>query len=340
MSYKPTFEITPELVRLIIEATELRIWIHESVIDVPWLPTLQRETAIRLTHSSTAIEGNPLSLFEVQMVIEGKEIPTSQKAKLEVLNQYEALKWVSKRKPNEAITESSLLTLHRIITKKLLPDELSGHFKTRSNRIVDSQGRTVYTPPPPEKARPMTLDLLAWLNSDESRKLHPTISSAIAHYQHVSIHPFADGNGRTSRALAIWILYTRGFDTDHICALDEYFLKEHQLYYDKLTQARELDHDLTYWLEYVAKGVVQALKDTKERILSLQVAHKGPKISLTKRQEDVLRLLRDKGRLKSPDIEDALKLTRARVAQIMQPLVKMGLVIREGQTRATTYRLG
>jgi Fic family protein len=226
-----------------------------------------------------------------------------------------------------------------MIMKKILSPNLSGHYKKLPNRVVDPKGRTVYTPPPPEKARRLTQALLVWINSEVAKKLHPIIASGIAHYQLVSIHPFSDGNGRASRALAIWLLYSRGFDTDHICALDDYFLSDHQLYYDKLTQTRELDEDLTTWLEYVAKGVVQTLHQTKERILSLQVSHKGPKIFLTKRQEEVLRLLRDKGRLKSPDIEKALGLTRARVAQIMKPLTEAGLVIREGQTRATTYRL-
>lgn len=337
--YKPLFDITPELVGLIAEATELKAWIHGSLIDIPWLFQLQQETAIRLTHSSTAIEGNPLSLNEVRMLVEGQEIPASTEAKLEVANQYQALKWISKRKERETITEKSLLHIHRLITNKLLPKNASGHYKQRPNRVVDSRGRLVYSPPPPEKARPLTQALLAWINRKESKNLHPIIISAIAHYQLVSIHPFSDGNGRISRALGIWLLYTRGFDTDHVSALDDYFRSNQQLYYDKLTQVRELDEDLTYWLEYVAKGIVQTLQQTKERILSLKVSHKGTKITLTKRQEEVLRLLQDKGRLKSPDFEKAFHLTRARVAQIMKPLTDAGLVIREGQTRATTYRL-
>lgn len=60
---------------------------------------------------------------------------------------------------------------------------------------------------------------------------------------------------------------------------------------------------------------------------------------LTKRQEDILRYLRDKGRVKTPDIEASFGFTRARVGQIIKPLVDAGLVIREGQIRATTYRL-
>jgi len=60
---------------------------------------------------------------------------------------------------------------------------------------------------------------------------------------------------------------------------------------------------------------------------------------LTKRQEDILRFLRDRGRVKSPDIEKAFSLTRACVGQIIKPLIDSGLIILKGQTRATTCRL-
>ena len=100
-----------------------------------------------------------------------------------------------------------------------------------------------------------------------------------------------------------------------------------------------MDDDLSYWLEYVTEGVVETLNKVKERILGLSVSAKAPRMVLTKRQEDILRFLRDRGRVKSPDMEKAFSLTRARVGQIIKPLVDVGLVIREGQTRATTYRL-
>jgi Fic family protein len=54
-------------------------------------------------------------------------------------------------------------------------------------------------------------------------ELSPVLSSAILHYQFEWIHPFADGNGRTGRALALWELYRRGFDTHHIFSVDEYY---------------------------------------------------------------------------------------------------------------------
>jgi len=337
--YKPRFDITPELLRLVTEATELRAWINSAVVDVSWLPILQQETVARLAHSSTAIEGNPLTLPEVEALARGEEISAKPKDRQEILNALAAMKWVWGRKEGAPVKESDLLRLHQILTRKVLPDDQSGHYKTRQNRVINHRGITVYTPPPPDKAQGLTLELLKWLNSRESKVLHPIIAGAIAHHRLVSIHPFSDGNGRISRALAVWLSYSMGFDTHHLFALDEFFEQGRQRYYQKIQQARDLDDDLSYWLEYVAEGVVETLNRVKERILGLRISLKAPHMVLTKRQEDILRFLRDRGRVKSPDIEKALSLTRARVGQIIKPLVDAGLVVREGQTRATTYRL-
>lgn len=337
--YKPRFNISAELLRLITPATEIRVWINSAVVDVAWLPILQHETAARLAHSSTAIEGNPLTLPEVEALARGEEIGAKTLDKQEILNALAAMRWIWGRKTGAPVKESELLHLHRILTRKVLSDDQSGHYKTRPNRIVNHRGITVYTPPPPDKVGLLTLELLEWINSKEADGLHPIMAGAIAHHRLVSIHPFADGNGRISRAVAIWLFYSRGFDTHHLFALDEFFEQDRQRYYQKIQQARDLDDDLSYWLEYVAEGVVQTLNKVKERILGLSISAQARHMILTKRQEDILRFLRDRGRVKSPDIEKAFSLTRARVGQIIKPLIDSGLIIREGQTRATTYRL-
>lgn len=302
-----------------------------------WLPKLQSEIAARLTHSSTAIEGNPLTLEEVEALTRGEEIGTKEKSKKEVLNYLSALRWIWKRSDRKAFQETDLLKLHQVITKDLVKNP--GRYKDKQNKIIDHKGHIVYVPPSVEKSLQLTKELIQWLNSKESKELHPVVTSAIAHHRLVSIHPFTDGNGRMARALGVWILYVRGFDTHHVFSLDDYFEKDRQKYYLKLQQARDLDDDLTYWLEYVAEGVSETLLRTKERILSLKTDAVRTKILLTKRQEDVLRFLRDKGRVRTAEIERAFKLTRARLNQILKPLVEAGLVIREGQTRATTYKL-
>lgn len=337
--YRPKFQISPELVRLLTQATELRAWISQAVIDVPWLPALQRDTAARLAHSSTAIEGNPLALPEVEALARGEATGAPGKAAQEVKNCLNAVRWIWNTKAGAAVAEKDLLRLHGLLTAKVLEPAQTGRYKTKLNRVIDRNGRTIYAPPAPDRAKPLTQELLSWINGSEAAKHHPVIVNGVAHHRLVSIHPFADGNGRIARLLGLWLLYARGFDTRHLFALDEFYEADRQRYYDKIQQARDLDDDLSLWLEYTAEGVVETLKRTRDRIASLQVTAKAPRMRLTRRQEDVLRFLRDKGRARAPDIEAAFGLTRARVGQIVKPLVDAGIIAREGRTRATTYRL-
>ncbi len=338
MKKEPIYRITNEFLKWSSRARELKAWIEQSVVDVAWLPSLQTEVLTQIAHSSTAIEGNELNLTEVNSLEHGETIQAPIRDKQEVLNYFEAMRWIWKRKKQTAISEKELLYCHKLITKKTLPLEQSGKYKKKPNRIIDHKKITIYTPPSPKEAKPLTKNLLSWIN--QNKDLDPILISAIAHHQLVSIHPFSDGNGRISRTLGTWLLYTREFDSHHLFALDEYFEQDRKLYYLKIQQARDLDNDLTYWLEYVAKGITKTLEQTKKRIESLQIASKkGKKINLTKRQEDLLRFLRDKGRVKSPDIEKAFQISRARVNQIIKPLVAAGLINRKGQTRATTYHL-
>ena len=92
--YRPQFQISPLLLRLLTESTELRSWIEHSIIDVAWVPLLQRDTATRLSHSSTSIEGNPLSLPMVEAVARGEETGAPAAAVLEIENYLAALQLI------------------------------------------------------------------------------------------------------------------------------------------------------------------------------------------------------------------------------------------------------
>lgn len=86
MVYQPIFKVTPYLMKLQEEATELRCWVASAALKVPWLPILQSEARVRATHSSTAIEGNPLTLAQVGAVARGEETGAKTKDKLEIVN--------------------------------------------------------------------------------------------------------------------------------------------------------------------------------------------------------------------------------------------------------------
>lgn len=335
------YQITPELLNSITRATELKALLEQSLIKLPvLLPRLQEEAMLSTAHASTAIEGNALSLEQVKGVSRRENVVSKTKDELEVENYLRALRWIWQQTKEAKITERKLLQLHKLIVKDTLSDKArAGAYKIKDNRVVDERGHLVFLPPPATKARDLSLKLIAWLNSAETNSLNPILVSAIAHHQLVSIHPFSDGNGRTARTLALWLLYKLGFDTKHVCALDEYYKEDRKLYYDKIQQARDLDYNLTYWLEYSAKGIVRILERTSARLEKLKILALGGETNLTPSQEKFLNFIRDQGQVGSRELCVQFKLTRARVQQVLKPLVENGLIIRVGQTRTTRYKL-
>ena len=187
------------------QVAALRERILAAAIQVPWIPALQKDTRIRNAHSSTAIEGNPLTLEQVRAIEEGREIPaTARHARREVANYFAGLRFVEKNAQRNVITHAEVLKLHRIMAGEVMDQGTAGQYRT----IRVSVGS--YVAPPPEQVRLMMSDLLEWWNKD-APKISPILSSAIVHHQFETIHPFADGNGRAGRMLSLWELYRRGF---------------------------------------------------------------------------------------------------------------------------------
>jgi len=336
--YKPIFRITPYMLNLIEEAGELRQWIKSSTINVPWLPSLQKEAKTKNTYSSTNIEGNPLKLHQVAAIERGDNIGAAKTVELEIKNYLKAMQWIAKNALNHKLTENIVLKMHKILTNDILSPDNCSYYKNKQNYVINGKGIRIYTPPSPADTPKLTRDLIDWYNSQETKTLNCILVYAIFHHRLVSIHPFSDGNGRIARALGTFILYQRGFDIRHIFSLDEYFAHDRQRYYQKIEQARELDNDLTLWIEYVAEGIISILKHTKKRIEDLQVTSKY-KLALSARQEDILRILRDYPASNVAKLKKELKVSRARINQLIIPLLKGNLVTKSGKSRATKYYL-
>src|SRR5450432_4030369 len=105
MSYQPQFIVTPALVSRLELIAALRERILAATVEVPWIPALQKDTRTRNTHSSTAIEGNPLTLEQVGAVEDGREIPAvAPRVKREVVNYFAALRFVEQNADTKRLT--------------------------------------------------------------------------------------------------------------------------------------------------------------------------------------------------------------------------------------------
>jgi Fic family protein len=333
MSYEPQFTITPSLLMQVEQIAALRERIEAATVQVSWIPALQKDTRTRNTHSSTAIEGNPLTLEQVRAVEEGREIPAAApRAKREVTNYFAGLRFIETKTGIPKITHEDIFNLHRILAEKVMDQGTAGRYRTIQVRVGN------YMPPAAQDVSGLMFELLSWWNS-ESVKMSPVLSSAILHYRFEAIHPFADGNGRAGRALALWELYRRGFDTHHIFSVDEFYWEDRPRYYQSLDAVRKAGEDLTGWLEYSAEGLLKTLERVWVRVQKLSAQSRKNKFVLRPRQEQLLQLLRDKKSMTPREIWDGLDISKQGALDLLQPLIQAGLVKRTGSRKSGRYIL-
>jgi Fic family protein len=333
MAYEPRFTITSHLLKTLEEIAVLGEKIQAATLQVSWIPALQKDTRARNSHSSTAIEGNPLTLEEVRLLGEGKELfATTERSKREILNYFAGLKFVEKNSKKKTITHEDLFELHRLLASKVMDQGEAGKYRTIQVRVGN------HLSPPPFQVSGLMRELLEWWNK-KSKALSPVIASGILHYRFEAIHPFADGNGRLGRMLALWELFRRGFDNHHIFSVDEVFWEKRQVYYRQLDLVRTQGEDLTEWLEYTAEAVHLTLERVWERIQGLKGTKGSEKVVLLPRQEKLLTLLRDKGSLSPRELWKALGVSKQGAINLLNPLMKAGLIERIGTKKSGKYIL-
>ncbi len=331
MSYEPRFTITPGLLARVEAIAALRERILGAAVQVAWIPALQKDARVRNVHSSTAIEGNPLTLEDVRAVEEGAPLPVPARARREVLNYFAALRHIEQRAQQKRLAHEDILRLHAIMAGEVMDQGEAGRYRAMRVQVGG------YVPPPPEDVSGLMFELLEWWN-EEAAALSPVLTSAIVHYRFEAIHPFADGNGRTGRALALWELYRRGFDSHHIFSVDEFYWEDRPRYYTALQTVQGRGGELTSWLEYTAEGLQQTLERVWRRIQEVPVAGRA-KLVLRPKQEKLLQLLRTRGGLAPQEIWDALRVSKQGAMDLIRPLMKAGLIRRVGTLKHGRYVL-
>lgn len=112
-----------------------------------------------------------------------------------MLNYFAGLCYVEKQAGQQTIRHDEVFELHRILAGGVMDQGEAGRYRSIAVRVGD------YMPPAPAEVSGLMFELLEWWNR-QAGELSPVLSSAILNYRIEAIHPFADGNGRTGRALA------------------------------------------------------------------------------------------------------------------------------------------
>ena len=337
--FEPQFTYTDKIVNYIAEIASAKEVISNAKIIPLYDTQLKQEALIRSSHYSTSIEGNPLNLDEVETLIKNNQEPTT-KAEQEVLNYFNVLNHLDQYS-DEIITCDTILSVHKDLTKDLLRNpEYEGKFRDTRVFIGNLHTQEInYMPPDAYKVPGLVDNLLDWLNNSAD-EMYPVIIAGILHYELVRIHPFVDGNGRTSRLMATLILSVHKFNINNYFTLDEYYNQDRQAYVDALHSA-DKNHDLTNWLEYFCGGVLYSINKVKSEVLKLaKITSKYDNtIQLTPNEISVLTLLEEKGHIQNKDIQEMLNITPQASYKIIKKLKDKELIESRGNGRNTKYLL-
>ena len=349
--FNPKYKLTNSIVQMLTAIAESKAVIEGAKILPQQELKLRRQALIRVTHSSTAIEGNKLGMNQVEALLARKKIDAPQRDIYEVQNYLKVLKYIEKIvEAKQLITEKVLLGIHKLVTDKTLSREQCGYY--RKSRVFVVRRRPgfpdeiIYTGPEANKVPELCKNLLRWIAEGEKKEINPIIVAGVAHQEIAAIHPFADGNGRTARALATLILYKRGYDFRRLFALEDYYNHDRQSYYKAINIGKNYKKrrtDFTPWLEYFVKGFKEEIDNVRNMVVTLSRRkinkNFGSQIFLRKEQIEILDFLDQVGKITVKDVMDILKCPK-RTAQLhLQKLKKLGMIKQVEKGPASAYMM-
>ncbi len=339
--FKPQYSITAKLLENIKRIAVLISDLNNKSFPKTVLVELEKNARALSAHSSTSIEGNPLPLTEVKKIL--KNNPTHiRDTEQEVLNYNLALEYLNKLKPsNQLINLELILSIQKLVMNKLLNTKQIGKIRKEPVFVNNPKtGKTIYWPPEHKETQKLLEDLIIFTNKNKS-KIDYLILAGIFHKQFVIIHPFIDGNGRTTRLVTKHLLANLGLNTFNLFSFENYYNKNVSKYFQKvgvLGNYYDVEHeiDFTEWLEYFTDGIIDELIR-----ITTELKHNtiSPETELETYHKKLIHYIETHGYINDKlyaNLTDRAKATRS---LDFRKLIDLGIIEKQGKGRATYYKL-
>jgi cell filamentation protein, protein adenylyltransferase len=329
-SFVPRFTITNTITAGLTAIERARGFLEAATLSDVWVERMSQRALLLEAHHTTHIEGTQLTIEQAERLWAGQSVDEARPDDArELLNYREAFNLVSEYlSSGEPITEGLIREIHKRLvegTRGGAGDP--GRYRTIQNNVTNSRtGETIDTPPSPEQVPPLMRELVEWLRGE--MVIHPVLVAGIAQSQFVHIHPFVDGNGRTSRLLSTLCLYRAGYDFKRLFTLSEFYDRGRYGFYRAIRSVREQEMDLTGWLEYFARGLATQLEEVKARgTAAIRADIIARANELNARQSAVLAELFAAGRLAVGDLDGLFpNVNRRTLQRDLKKLVEKGLL--------------
>ena len=279
------------------------------------LKSLRAFYRVGLTYSSNAIEGNSLTETETKVVIEdGLTIGGKPLRDVyEALGHAKAYDKIHLLAKHKSLEESDILNLHKLFYQ-LIDKENAGKYRTVPVFISGSH----YALTPPQKIPSEMKKFVEWFNKNES-KMNTVEFAAKAHQKFVFIHPFVDGNGRVARLIMNLALLRGEYTVAIIPAIRRM----------EYVAALEAAHkDVATFVDFIADCVVSTQEDLL-RLLKNSGGVKTPNGGVNKKtsgginlQDKILQEIRNNGGLNAPSLASRLSLSLRTVQRYLKELTE------------------
>ncbi len=341
--FKPLFTITNRITEALTRIERARGFLEASVLSEDWIREMEKRALVLESHHSTHIEGTQLTLAQSERLMAGEVVPEVNPDDVrELLNYRRAFDFVSGYlSSNAPVSEGLIREIHKRLVEGVRGGAAAlGEYRKVQNYVVSSAtGETIYTPPPAYEVPILMAELVTWLNREQ--ETHPVLVSGIAQFQLVHIHPFLDGNGRTSRLLSTLCLYRAGYDFKRLFTISEYYDRDRAAFYQAIQSVRERDMDMTGWLEYFVNGLATQLMEVRqrgERAIRRDVLAK--RYGLSPRQARALMRILERGSINIQEFEKLYpEVNRRTLQRDLRDMVEKGVLTLEGATNRLIYRL-
>lgn len=308
-TYKPPFEITPEILSLAVDVGEL-IGKINGTAGLSASPVLRRTNRIRSVYSSLAIEQNTLSLDQVTAVLNGKRVIAPPKDIAEVKNAYEIYEHLDELNPFDV---EDLLKAHGVMVRGLTAE--AGLFRSGNVGVVDAEGRVLHFGTLPEYVPGLVCQLLDWVKNNPTPML---IKSCVFHYEFELIHPFADGNGRIGR---LWhtLLLSRWQPMFAWLPVESIIHDRQTDYYAAINFSNNASSStafITFMLEAIKAALPEAIESNVHTPASTEIV--AVQTAPVNRWKTIETWLTEHGQIKNADLQRLLGVSTATASRLLR----------------------
>lgn len=340
--FNPKFTITNKLLSNIKYITLLVEELNNQRFPKIVLMDFEKKAREVSSFASTSIEGNPLPLTEVKKILKNRP-EYVRDSEREVLNYNNALEYLNDftKKEGFEISLDLILKIHKKTTDGLLPDFESGNLRKKPVVVNDPKiGEVVFLPPDHDVVDKLMLELVEFSTKNKD-KIDFLIIAGIFHKQMVVIHPFMDGNGRTTRLITKVLLAKMGLNTFNLFSFENYYNKNITRYFETVGEFGDYNElveeiDFTNWLEYFTEGIIDELLRVKKIIPQLGYS---PATKIEEYHSKLLNFIKKNSFITDRDYSKLTERAKATRSLDFQKLIEMDLIKREGKGRSTYYVL-